>query len=61
VEEERSRKNGKILWHMSGNGGQFWVVLPEYVLVMTKINSYAKTPYTDITKFQESNWNIVNK
>ncbi len=57
----RPSGNDKILWHMSGNGGQFCVVIPEYNLVMTKINSYKKTPYTEIGKFEQQLWNLVKK
>lgn len=52
---------GEILWHMSGNGGQFCVVMPENDLVMTKINSYKETPFTGIDFFDELLRNIVKK
>ncbi|HNS31477.1 MAG TPA: serine hydrolase [bacterium] len=32
-------------WNMGGNGGQFCLVLPEYGVVMTKINGYQKLPF----------------
>lgn len=51
-------KNGKELWYMSGNGGQFCIVLPELNLVMTKINSYKEKPYTGIDRFEEHIWNL---
>jgi CubicO group peptidase (beta-lactamase class C family) len=59
----RGRPSGKdkILWHMSGNGGQFCVVMPEYNLVMTKINSYKEKPYTEIGKFEKLLWDLVKE
>lgn len=57
----RPSGNDRILWHMSGNGGQFCVVMPEYNLVMTKINSYKKKPYTDIGKFEKLLWDLVKE
>ena len=53
--------NGKTLWYMSGNGGQFCVVIPEYDLVMTKINSYSRQPQMGIEQFEEILWNILKK
>lgn len=52
---------GNTLWYMSGNGGQFCVVMPEYNLVMTKINSYQRKPYTGIEQFEELLWNILSE
>ncbi len=52
-------EGGKTLWYMSGNGGQFCVVIPEYNLVMTKINSYQQKPYTEIGQFENHLWNIL--
>lgn len=52
---------GNTLWYMSGNGGQFCAVIPEYDLVMTKINSYAKRPYRGLGHFEELLWNIFMK
>jgi hypothetical protein len=34
----RCSDNGGLLWHMSGNGGQFCAVLAEHGIVLTKIN-----------------------
>ncbi|MEA1996767.1 MAG: serine hydrolase [Gemmatimonadota bacterium] len=31
---------GSGIWSMSGNGGQFCVVIPKYNIVMTKVNDY---------------------
>lgn len=53
--------NGRTLWYMSGNGGQFCVVIPEYDLVMTKINSYSRQPQMGIEQFEELLWNILKK
>ena len=47
----RANDQGEILWYMSGNGGQFCVVMPEDNLVMTKINSYKETPFTGVDRF----------
>jgi CubicO group peptidase (beta-lactamase class C family) len=33
------------VWNMGGNGGQFCLLIPEYGVVMTKINGYAKRPF----------------
>lgn len=52
---------GGILWYMSGNGGQFCVVMPENDLVMTKINSYEQTPFIGIDQFERLLWNIIKK
>lgn len=52
---------GKTLWYMSGNGGQFCVVIPEYELVMTKINSYAKRPHRGLEQFDDLLWRIFDK
>lgn len=57
----RVNNQNKTLWYMSGNGGQFCVVLPEYDLVMTKINSYKLKPYTDISQFESLIWDILNE
>ncbi len=38
-------------WAMSGNGGQFCLIIPEYNLVMTKINNYNVKPYVGIGYF----------
>ena len=48
----RLNEQGETLWYMSGNGGQFCVVMPEYDLVMTKINHYQQRPYTEISSFE---------
>lgn len=57
----RPNEDGKTLWYMSGNGGQFCVVIPEYNLVMTKINSYKQKSYTEIGQFENLLWNILKK
>jgi len=57
----RPADDNRILWYMSGNGGQFCVVMPEYNLVVTKINSYEKKPYTDIGEFEKLLWNLVKE
>lgn len=57
----RPMDQGKILWHMSGNGGQFCVVIPEYDLVITKINGIAQQPFTGIEEFETLLWNIFKK
>lgn len=31
---------GSGIWSMSGNGGQFCLVIPKYNIVMTKVNDY---------------------
>ena len=33
-------KAGSNIWSMSGNGGQFCLVIPKYIIVMTKVNDY---------------------
>lgn len=48
----RRSGDGRILWHMSGNGGQFCVVMPERGLVMTKVNRYDKTPHIGLEHFE---------
>lgn len=55
------KEDGRILWYMSGNGGQFCVVMPEHNLVMTKINSYKETPFTEIGQFESLLWHLVSK
>ena len=57
----RPNEDGKTLWYKSGNGGQFCVVIPEYNLVMTKINSYKQKSYTEIGQFENLLWNILKK
>jgi CubicO group peptidase (beta-lactamase class C family) len=38
-------------WAMRGNGGQFCLIIPEYNLVMTKINDYTVKPHLGIGCF----------
>jgi CubicO group peptidase (beta-lactamase class C family) len=49
-----------VLWHMSGNGGQFCAVIPELRLVFVKINGYSEQykPYRGIGLFKDALLNI---
>ena len=51
---------GKTLWYMSGNGGQF-VSSSRKIPGMTKINSYKEKPYTEIGQFEKLLWDILKK
>ena len=57
----RLDKHGNTLWYMGGNGGQFCVVIPEDNLVMTKINNYRQSPYTELSEFEALLRNIVKE
>ncbi len=54
-------EDGRLYWYMSGNGGQFCVVLPELNVVMTKINRIGKDyqPFTGIEAFEEHLFRLV--
>lgn len=39
------------VWNMGGNGGQFCMLLPEYGVIMTKINGYTKRPFVNKNEF----------
>ncbi|MCI0921425.1 serine hydrolase domain-containing protein [Sphingobacterium rhinopitheci] len=56
-------KNDKTLWYMSGNGGQFCVVIPDEGIVFCKINGYSDQylPYIRIDKFENALRNLVEK
>ncbi|MCI0921420.1 serine hydrolase domain-containing protein [Sphingobacterium rhinopitheci] len=45
--------NGAYIWHMSGNGGQFCVLIPEKNMVFVKINGYSEKykPYRRLDQF----------
>jgi CubicO group peptidase (beta-lactamase class C family) len=46
--------DSRVLWHMSGNGGQFCAVIPELNMVFVKINGYSEKykPYRGIGLFK---------
>lgn len=46
--------SGRLIWYMSGNGGQMCVVLPEEGIVFTKINGISEKyqPFTGMDKFE---------
>jgi CubicO group peptidase (beta-lactamase class C family) len=56
-------KSGRLVWYMSGNGGQFCLLLPEERIVFTKVNSIDKDhqPFTRIQDFEEYILNLVNE
>lgn len=43
---------GRTLWRMSGNGGQFVLVLPEEGIVFVKINDFRNEPRVLVSDFQ---------
>lgn len=49
----KKRPNGEYIWYMSGNGGQFCVIIPEKKMVFVKINGYSEKykPYRGIDQF----------
>jgi CubicO group peptidase (beta-lactamase class C family) len=53
--------SGRLIWYMSGNGGQFCVVLPEENIVFTKINGIGKEnqPFTTMEEFEDLIGNLT--
>lgn len=49
----KKRPNGTYIWYMSGNGGQFCVLIPEKNMVFVKINGYSEKykPYRGVDQF----------
>ncbi|MCX7805378.1 MAG: hypothetical protein N3A38_09345 [Planctomycetota bacterium] len=48
-----------MLWYMSGYGGQFCAVEPRQEIVLVKLNSWERQPFTTIESFEREIWSIV--
>jgi CubicO group peptidase (beta-lactamase class C family) len=56
-------KSGRLIWYMSGNGGQMCVVLPEEGIVFTKVNGIGEKnqPFKGLDKFEDLLFELLNK
>lgn len=54
-----AREDGRVLWYMSGYGGQFCVVEPEQDVVLVKLNNWQVDSFVEIEEFEPSIWRLV--
>jgi len=57
--ETRRPEDQQVYWYMSGNGGQFNMVLPAEGIVFTRVNNYANTPRVLIEDFEPLIFDLV--